>query len=168
MQFLLPLSFLALSALAQNSPKSPTAAPAPVASGSSIAIITPTGSSSYFEADQMVVAWNVLGNAPDKTFLGSQITFEIADASGGALKISPIGVTLNGTATIADLQLRTVVPGNIPPGPAYCVRGAIKGATSFQYFFSPIFPINQAVGAPALGGGAAVVGRPVTGGGAAR
>ncbi|KAJ3065466.1 hypothetical protein HDU98_011182 [Podochytrium sp. JEL0797] len=166
MQFLLPLSFLALSALAQNSPKSPTTAPAPIASGSSIAIITPTGSNAYFEADQMIVDWNIVGPASDKTFLSSPITFEIADASGGALKISPIGVTFNGTATIADLQFRTVVPGNIPPGPAYCVRGAIKGATSFQYFFSPIFPINQAVGARALGAGAgaAVVGRPVIGG----
>ncbi|KAJ3071675.1 hypothetical protein HDU98_004964 [Podochytrium sp. JEL0797] len=133
-----------------------------------MSIITPTGQRAYFEGDQMIVAWNIVGPASDKTFLSSPITFELADASGGALKISPIGVTLNGTATIADLQLRTVMPGNIPQGPAYCVRGAIKGATSYQYFFSPVFPINQAVGAPALGtgAGAGVVGRPVIGGAA--
>ncbi|KAJ3074566.1 hypothetical protein HDU98_010929 [Podochytrium sp. JEL0797] len=162
MQFLLPLSFLALSAVAQNSP-SPAAAPA-----SSIAIITPTGQKAYFEGDQMIVAWNVVGTTADKAFLASPITFEFADASGGPLKISPIGVTLNGTATIADLQLKTVVPANIPQGAAFCVRGAIKGQTSYQYFFSPIFPINQAVGAPALGGGAGagVAGRPVIGGAA--
>ncbi|KAI8616017.1 hypothetical protein BC830DRAFT_1119766 [Chytriomyces sp. MP71] len=156
MRFVLALVASALLAAAQTDPAGPTgSASAPAAASSnSIVIISPTGNLAYKSGDPVVITWNINTGA-DQTWLDTQVTFEIADASKGANKVTPINKMLNGTSSISDLQLSTVVPDGIPAGGSYCVRADVRGPSGFVYFFSPNFPINQALSASS--GGAAVM-----------
>ncbi|KAI9343191.1 hypothetical protein BDR26DRAFT_858699 [Obelidium mucronatum] len=142
------------SAWAQESTE-PAAATAPVApaasSANTISIISPTGTKSYQPGENITVTWTNNGDKNDWDWWGMPVEFELADASMGINKVTPIGVTLAGNSTIGDLQLVSVVPASVPAGSAYCVRAGVKGPRGFTYFFSPTFPIGKSVGAPATG-----------------
>ncbi|KAJ3071674.1 hypothetical protein HDU98_004963 [Podochytrium sp. JEL0797] len=147
MKFLYAVLAFAASSFAQNSTVAPAAPSAPSAASSSsksaIEIISPTGTKSYNSGDLITITWSIVDTTVDST---QQLVFEICDASLGANKVTPIGVTLNGTASISALQLNTELPKGIPAGGAYTIRADLKESTSFVYFFSPNFPINQALG----------------------
>ncbi|KAI8607466.1 hypothetical protein BC830DRAFT_1086923 [Chytriomyces sp. MP71] len=144
MQFTYSILAFALSALAQNSsaPAAPSSASAPAgATGTnSLVIISPNGNLAYKSGDSIVVTWNI--NTDDATWKNTDVSFEIADASQGANKVTPIGKTLQGSSKIGDLQLTSSMPAGIPAGSQYCVRAGVKGQNGFVYFFSPNFPIN--------------------------
>ncbi|KAJ3018891.1 UNVERIFIED_CONTAM: hypothetical protein HDU68_010930 [Siphonaria sp. JEL0065] len=133
-----------------DAPASPATVPAPATNpANTIVIISPTGTKAYKSGETITVTWTNKGDPNDWDWWGTPVQFEIADASLGVNRVSPIGVYLAGNATIGDLQLSATLPTGIPAGGAYCVRADIKGPRGFTYFFSPNFPINQALGAPA-------------------
>ncbi|KAJ3238141.1 hypothetical protein HDU78_003672 [Chytriomyces hyalinus] len=133
----------AVSVLAQTS--APSAPSAPTTSNSMV-LISPNGNLAYKSGDPITITWNI--NTDAESWRNTQVTFEIADASQGANKVTPFAM-LTGTANIGDLQMQSTIPANIPAGGAYCVRADVRGASGFTYFFSPNFPINQALGAAA-------------------
>ncbi|KAI9340235.1 hypothetical protein BDR26DRAFT_861508 [Obelidium mucronatum] len=113
-----------------------------------ITIIEPTGNSAYQSPSTFRITWEN-GGFPDAT----PVTFELADASQGANKVTPVGVTLSSNATVGLLQTTATVPAGVASNPKYCVRAAIKGDTGFLYYFSPTFAIGTTAGsAPAAGG----------------
>ncbi|KAJ3247577.1 hypothetical protein HDU78_003742 [Chytriomyces hyalinus] len=132
-----------VSVVAQTS--APSAPSAPTTSNSMV-LISPNGNLAYKSGDPITITWNI--NTDAAAWRNTQVTFEIADASQGANKVTPFAM-LNGTANIGDLQMQSTIPANIPAGGAYCVRADVRGTSGFTYFFSPNFPINQALGAAA-------------------
>ncbi|KAJ3241103.1 hypothetical protein HDU81_001889 [Chytriomyces hyalinus] len=133
----------AVAVLAQTSAPSAPSAPT---SANSMVLISPNGNLAYKSGDPVTITWNI--NTDAAAWRNTQVTFEIADASQGANKVTPFAM-LNGTANIGDLQMQSTIPLNIPAGGAYCVRADVRGTTGFTYFFSPNFPINQALGVAA-------------------
>ncbi|KAJ3074556.1 hypothetical protein HDU98_010919 [Podochytrium sp. JEL0797] len=134
---------------APAAPSAPDAPSSPASSvdGNTIVIISPTGNLGYKTGDSLQITWNNNGDTDiNGVWENTVMTFELADASLGANKVTPIGVSLNGTATVQDLQLTTTIPAGVPAGMAYCVRSNIKGLVGFTYFFSPSFPINAGTG----------------------
>ncbi|KAI8844596.1 hypothetical protein BJ741DRAFT_588850 [Chytriomyces cf. hyalinus JEL632] len=132
-----------VSVLAQTS--APSAPSAPTTSNSMV-LISPNGNLAYKSGDPITITWNI--NTDAASWRNTQVTFEIADASQGANKVTPFAM-LTGTANIGDLQMQSTIPTNIPAGGAYCVRADVRGTSGFTYFFSPNFPINQALGVAA-------------------
>ncbi|KAJ3020079.1 UNVERIFIED_CONTAM: hypothetical protein HDU68_010355 [Siphonaria sp. JEL0065] len=133
-----------------DSPAGPATVPAPSTNpANTIVIISPTGTKAYKSGETLTITWTNKGDPNDWDWWGTPVQFEIADATQWPNKVAPIGVYLAGNATIGDLQLSATLPTGIPAGGAYCVRADVKGPRGFTYFFSPNFPINQALGVPA-------------------
>ncbi|KAJ3241105.1 hypothetical protein HDU81_001891 [Chytriomyces hyalinus] len=149
-----------------DSPAAPPSAPAAPAANSkqSITIITPTGNKAYNVGENMTITWNNNADPSDIAYQFTDISFELADASGGINKVTPLGVyfqTYNKNASVGLLDVTAPVP-QVKPGAAYCVRANIRGTTGFTYYFSPTFPIGMELNAvpsksaqPAASGGAA-------------
>ncbi|KAJ3237467.1 hypothetical protein HDU81_009411 [Chytriomyces hyalinus] len=144
MQFGLALFAFAVSVLAQNStsPVAPTNAPSAPSATNSLVLISPNGNLAYKSGDPITITWNI--GADDATWKDTDVMFEIADASQGANKVTPITQLSAGVTTkIGSLQFQSTVPDKVPAGGAYCVRAGVRGTNGFVYFFSPNFPINQ-------------------------
>ncbi|KAI8615957.1 hypothetical protein BC830DRAFT_1120089 [Chytriomyces sp. MP71] len=174
--------FLAFASLvtAQNDTAAPAAPSAPSAPGGnngpatpnaqeSITIITPTGNTPYNVGDTMQITWTNNAPSTDTQFQYTDITFELADASGGPNKVSPLGVYIQSNdaahpnASVGLLEFAGTIP-QVKAGPAYCIRADIKTPTGFIYYFSPTFPIGMPLSsassavAPAGAGAAATSG----------
>ncbi|KAJ3075551.1 hypothetical protein HDU98_007797 [Podochytrium sp. JEL0797] len=106
-----------------------------------LSIIEPTGNHEYKVGDTMTITWTNEGYDPT-----TPLSFELADASQGANRITPIGVTLVTNTTVGALQVTATIPAGVANGAAYCVRADIKNPTAFDYYFSPVFPIGVPVG----------------------
>ncbi|KAJ3390541.1 hypothetical protein HDU80_011214 [Chytriomyces hyalinus] len=143
MQFVLALIAFAVSVLAQSSdPAAPSNAPSAPSTTNSLVLISPNGNLAYKSGDPITITWNI--GADDATWKDTDVMFEIADASQGANKVTPITQLSSGVTTkIGSLQFQSTVPDKVPAGGAYCVRAGVRGTNGFVYFFSPNFPINQ-------------------------
>ncbi|KAI8607465.1 hypothetical protein BC830DRAFT_132346, partial [Chytriomyces sp. MP71] len=117
-------------------PGATTAGPLAPTSKNSISIITPTGAIGYKTGDVMDITWNNLGSTTDENWIYQTLTLELCDASGGANRVSPIGVILSSNASVVDLESKVMVPAGIKPGAKYAVRAAVRLDTGFLYFFS--------------------------------
>ncbi|KAJ3406985.1 hypothetical protein HDU80_009934 [Chytriomyces hyalinus] len=146
------LSAIAVAAqTSTDSPAAPPSAPAAPAANSkqSITIITPTGNKAYKVGENMTITWNNNADPSDVAYQFTDITFELADASGGINKVTPLGVyfeTYNKNASVGLLDVTAPVP-QVKAGAAYCVRANIRGSTGFTYYFSPTFPIGMELNA---------------------
>ncbi|KAI8607710.1 hypothetical protein BC830DRAFT_1157987 [Chytriomyces sp. MP71] len=103
-----------------------------------ISVIQPDGNREYEVGDNMTITWTNEGYDP-----ATPISFELADASKGVNKVTPINVYLGHETTIGQLQMMVTVPESVPNGAAYCVRADVKGTKGFEYYFSPNFPIGM-------------------------
>ncbi|KAJ3237469.1 hypothetical protein HDU81_009413 [Chytriomyces hyalinus] len=153
MRFTFTLFALVSAVLAQTTEPAAPSSPAPAAPSTSgkqsITIISPTGNKAYNAGESMTITWTNNADATDVDYQYTDITFELADASGGANKVTPLGLyfdTVGKNASVGLLEVTAPVPSGVKPGPAYCVRANIKGATGFTYYFSPTFPVGMAIG----------------------
>ncbi|KAJ3251693.1 hypothetical protein HDU77_005712 [Chytriomyces hyalinus] len=153
MQLSFSLLALVSAVFAQTTAPAAPSSPAPAAPSTngkqSITIISPTGNKAYTSGEPMTITWTNNADATDVDYQYTDITFELADASGGANKVTPLGLyfdTVGKNASVGLLEVTAPVPSGVKAGPAYCVRANIKGATGFTYYFSPTFPVGMAVG----------------------